>query len=74
MRDPLTRQEKKDLIRRFIEEWEKKYQQALRCGALPELEAHDHRPAKYCLILAAEQFGPVWQESERELDKLRKFI
>jgi hypothetical protein len=70
----LTKTEKRELLKNFVRVWEEKYQKILTCGALEDAEKHDHRPAKYGLIFAAEQFGPVYPEGKKELANLRHFI
>ncbi len=74
MKDPLTKREKDRLFRNFRAEWEKRYTDALRCGALPEKEPHDHTVGRYCLIIAANNFRPLLPEHQRELANLRHFV
>jgi len=74
MKDPLTKTEKRALLKDFVVAWEAKYQKVLTCGALEKVGKHNHLPAKYALIFAAEQFWPIHPKSKKELANLRHFI
>jgi hypothetical protein len=74
VKDPLTKTEKRKLLKNFVAEWERTYQKILTCGALEEAAKHDHRPAKYALHFAAAGFGPLTSEGKKELANLRHFI
>ncbi len=76
MQDPLTTEEKDQLFAHFREEWERKYAQALRSGAMSEDYAKpgDHRLAKYVFIITAEGFTPFDNGNRRDLKNLRAFI
>jgi hypothetical protein len=74
MKDPLTKAEKRALLKNFVRVWKQKYQKILTCGALEDLKKHNHIPAKFALIFAAEEFGPFSPEHKKGLANLRHFI
>ncbi len=68
----------KPLLQRFRGEYFTTYQAALKSGAVntEELQPHDHLLAKNCLIIAAEQFGPLHKgdQQDKMLKNLRHFV
>lgn len=76
MKSPITKTEESDLLAGFVVQYKKYYDAILQSGACDSAEygEHDHRLAKWALLLAAEDFIPRAKESKRELANIRRFI
>ena len=73
MIDPLTEVERAEFMRNFDAEWRKVYAQLLSSGCLDE-EYGSYIPAKFALILAAENYGPLDRHYKRALSNARHFV
>ena len=73
MNDPLTEQEKAEFILNFAANWRKTYQDLLSSGCLDE-ESGSYIPAKFALILAAEEYKPFTADYKKALANARHFV
>lgn len=74
MKDPLNKKEKRAVLKQFAEEFERTYEAILKSGAIEDLEPHDHRPARYALVIAGERFTPSYPAHRRALANVKRFV
>jgi len=72
--DPLNPVEFEHVLQTFRKEYITLYQQALKSGALPKLQEHDHTLAKCILIITASKFKPTTKKGKEMLQNLQHFI